>query len=79
MFQVHQQITDETGNIFVLLPLEEYRAIFNNQPPETQELSLEEHSAISEGLADLAFGELISAQDVARQLGLSLGAVASKP
>jgi hypothetical protein len=78
MLQAHQQITDETGNTFVLLPLEEYNAIFRNHPAETESLSAEEQKANQEGLAEISKGEGISAQDVAKQLGLSLTSAANQ-
>jgi predicted transcriptional regulator len=78
MLQAHQQITDETGNTFVLLPLEEYNAIFGNHLAETESLSAEEQKAIQEGLAEISKGESITAQDVAKQLGLSLTSAATQ-
>jgi hypothetical protein len=78
MLQAHQQITDETGNTFVLLPLEEYNALFGVYPEETEEISIQEANAIHEGLTDIKNSEVISAADVAAQLGLSLNTTVSK-
>jgi PHD/YefM family antitoxin component YafN of YafNO toxin-antitoxin module len=71
MIAAHQQITDETGQTFILLPLEEYNALLGLHPEETEELSAEEANAIQEGLTEIENGETVSAQEVAAQLGLS--------
>jgi PHD/YefM family antitoxin component YafN of YafNO toxin-antitoxin module len=74
MIAAHQQITDETGQTFILLPLEEYNALLGLHPDENEELSAEEANAIQEGLTEIENGETVSAQEVAAQLGLSLNA-----
>ncbi len=71
MIAAHQQITDETGQTFILLPLEEYNALLGVHPEETEELSGEEANAIQEGLTEIANSETKSVQEVAAQLGLS--------
>ncbi len=68
MIAAHQQITDETGQIFVLLPLEEYQALLGVYPDEDEESSAKEANAIHEGLVEIANGETLSAQKVATQL-----------
>lgn len=72
MSATHQQITDETGQTFVIVPLEEYKALYGEHPPETELLDLEEQNAIREGMADITNGDSFSAEDVANQLGLAL-------
>jgi PHD/YefM family antitoxin component YafN of YafNO toxin-antitoxin module len=74
MIAAHQQITDETGQTFVFVPLEEYNALLGLHPDENEELSAEEANAIQEGLTEIENGETVSAQEVAAQLGLSLNA-----
>jgi PHD/YefM family antitoxin component YafN of YafNO toxin-antitoxin module len=78
MIAAHQQITDETGQTFVFVPLEEYNALLGLYPEENEELSAEEANAIQEGLTEIANGETVSAQEVAAQLGLSLNASVSR-
>jgi PHD/YefM family antitoxin component YafN of YafNO toxin-antitoxin module len=78
MIAAHQQITDETGQTFILLPLEEYQALLGVFPDEDEELSAEEAKAIQEGLTEISNGETISAQEVAVQLGLSLNTSVSR-
>jgi PHD/YefM family antitoxin component YafN of YafNO toxin-antitoxin module len=78
MIAAHQQITDETGQTFILLPLEEYQALLGVFPNEDEELSAEEAKAIQEGLTEISNGETISAQEVAVQLGLSLNTSVSR-
>lgn len=71
MISAYQQITDETGKTFVMLPLEEYQALLGIHPEENEELSAEEVNAIQEGLNEIATGKTLSAQEVAAQLGFS--------
>ena len=78
MLSAHEKLTNEAGETFVLLPLEEYNALFGVYPEETEEISTEEANAIHEGLTDIKNGEVISATDVATQLGLSLNTTVSK-
>ncbi len=78
MIAAHQQITDETGQTFILLPLEEYQALLGVYPDENEELSAEEANAIQEGLTEIENGETVSAQEVAAQLGLVLNASVSR-
>jgi predicted transcriptional regulator len=71
MIAAHQQITDETGQTFVFVPLEEYNALLEIYPEEDEELSIAESIAIQEGLTEISNGESLSTQEVAAQLGLS--------
>jgi PHD/YefM family antitoxin component YafN of YafNO toxin-antitoxin module len=70
MIAAHQQITDETGQTFVFVPLEEYNALLGVHPEETEELSAEEATAIQEGLSEIANGETLSAHEVTLKLKL---------
>jgi PHD/YefM family antitoxin component YafN of YafNO toxin-antitoxin module len=78
MLTAHQQITDETGQKFVILTLEEYNTLRGIYSEETEEISAEELKAIQQGLSEIANGEVISAQEVAAQLGLGFNSLASK-
>jgi PHD/YefM family antitoxin component YafN of YafNO toxin-antitoxin module len=78
MLTAHQQITDETGQRFVILTLEEYNALRGIYTEETEEISAEESKAIQQGLSEITNGEVISAQEVAAQLGLRFNSLASK-
>jgi hypothetical protein len=78
MIAAHQQITDETGQTFILLPLKEYNALLGIYPEEDEELSVSESNAIQEGLTEISNGETLSAQEVAAKLGLRLNATVSR-
>jgi hypothetical protein len=66
----HQQITDETGQTFILLSLEEHQALLGVYPDEDEELSAEEANAIQEGLTEIPNKETLSAKEVATKLRL---------
>jgi hypothetical protein len=71
MLSPHQQITDETGRTFVLLPIDEYNALLKIRPDEDEELDDDELADVREALAAIKNGEpTISAEEVQRQLGL---------
>ena len=70
MMAAHQQITDETGQTFILLPLEEYNALLGVHPEENEELSVEEARSIREGLIEIANTETLFAHEVAMKLKL---------
>jgi hypothetical protein len=38
MLQAHQQITDETGITYILVPLEEYNSLMGNHPEDNNKL-----------------------------------------
>ena len=75
----HQYLSDARGNkTHIVLPLEEYQALLGIHPEENEELTTIETSAIQEGLNEIAAGEILSAQEVAAQLGFSSIASVSK-
>ncbi len=70
MIVAHQQITDETGQTFILLPLEEYNALLGVHPEENEELSVEEARSIRKGLIEITSSKTFSAHEVKMKLKL---------
>jgi PHD/YefM family antitoxin component YafN of YafNO toxin-antitoxin module len=67
----YQYIHDAQGNrTHIVLTLEEYNALLGIYPEEDEEISASEAEAIPEGLAEIARGETVSAEEVQRQLNL---------
>jgi PHD/YefM family antitoxin component YafN of YafNO toxin-antitoxin module len=67
----HQCIHDAQGKrTHIVLTLEEYNALLGIYPEEDEEISASEAEAIREGLAEIARGETVSAEEVQRQLNL---------
>jgi predicted transcriptional regulator len=69
----HQYIHDAQGKrTHIVLTLEEI------YPEEDEEISASEAEAIREGLAEIARGETVSAEDVAAQFGLDLNDIKAR-
>jgi PHD/YefM family antitoxin component YafN of YafNO toxin-antitoxin module len=70
MLQAHQQITDETGNTFVLLPLEEYNSLMGNYPEDDEELTEQAQADLRAANLESQNAQTISAEELQQQLGL---------
>jgi hypothetical protein len=70
VLEAYQQITDETGTLFILVPLEEYNALTGNHPEDEEELTEQAKADLRASAQESQNAQTVSAEELQKQLGL---------
>ncbi len=70
MIAPHQQITDETGQTFILLPLVEYKALMGIYDDEDEELTAQAVADLQAAMIESQNGDTVNAEVLQKQLQL---------
>jgi hypothetical protein len=70
MLSAYEKVTNEAGQTFVAVPLEEYNALIGNHPEDQEELTEQAKADLRASALESQNAQTVSAEELQKELGL---------